>query len=308
MNQFDIIFYMPIFDTIVTNSIPYLPKWIAKPFSKPYVAGETVEEALAEVKALNSKGFSATIDILGEHTKDIHVAKDITNQYCNLYEEIENNAINCTISIKPTHVGLNISLSEAVTNMLIIAKKASEVGNFLRIDMESSDFTDHTFDIFKECKKVYGNIGAVTQAYLYRSEDDIETFGDEQFNSRICKGIYKESKTIAFQEREDIRNNFILLAKKMARKGSFCGYATHDQILIDLLLEWVKSENISPHLFEFQALYGVPMNGRLEQLIDEGFKVRIYVPFGPDWFDYSVRRLKENPDIAGYVLSNLFKK
>ena len=131
---------------------------------------------------------------------------------------------------------------------------------------------------------------------------------NDQFNSRICKGIYKESKTIAYQDREDIRNNFLLLAKIMARKASFCGYATHDQVLIDRILDWVESEKIAPHLFEFQSLFGVPMNGRLEQLVEKGFKVRIYVPFGPDWFDYSLRRLKENPDIAGYVISNLFKK
>ena len=299
---------MPIFDSIITSSIPHLPKWFAKPFSKPYVAGETVEEALSEIKHLNSKGFSATIDILGEHTENIDLARDITRQYCDLYEQIENNALDSTISVKPTHIGLSISKTEAISNMLSVLKKAKEFGNFLRIDMENSKVTDQTFDIYLECKKIYDKVGVVIQAYLYRSESDIEAFANNQFNSRICKGIYKETKNIAYQDREDIRKNFLLLAKSMAGKGSFCGYATHDQILIDRILEWVKSENISPHLFEFQTLFGVPMNGRLEQLVEKGFKVRIYVPFGPDWFDYSVRRLKENPDIAGYVISNLFKK
>ena len=299
---------MPIFDSIITSSIPHLPKWFAKPFSKPYVAGETVEKALLEIKNLNSQGFSATLDILGEHTEDIELARDITRQYCNLYEEIDKNNLDSTISVKPTHIGLSISKTEAVSNMLSILNRAKEFGNFLRIDMENSKVTDQTFDIYLECKKIYNRVGVVIQAYLYRSANDIENFADNQFNSRICKGIYKESKTIAYQNREDIRNNFLLLAKSMAEKGSFCGYATHDQILIDRILEWIKSESISPHLFEFQALFGVPMNGRLEQLVERGYKVRIYVPFGPDWFDYSIRRLKENPDIAGYVLSNLFKK
>ena len=299
---------MPIFDSIITSSIPHLPKWFAKPFSKPYVAGETVEKALLEIKNLNSQGFSATLDILGEHTEDIELARDITRQYCNLYEEIDKNNLDSTISVKPTHIGLSISKTEAVSNMLSILNRAKEFGNFLRIDMENSKVTDQTFDIYLECKKIYNRVGVVIQAYLYRSSNDIENFADNQFNSRICKGIYKESKTIAYQNREDIRNNFLLLAKSMAEKGSFCGYATHDQILIDRILEWIKSESISPHLFEFQALFGVPMNGRLEQLVERGYKVRIYVPFGPDWFDYSIRRLKENPDIAGYVLSNLFKK
>lgn len=299
---------MTIFDSIITNSIPHLPKWFAKPFSKPYVAGETVEEALSEIRHLNSKGFSATIDILGEHTEDTDLARDITHQYCNLYEQIEDNGLDSTISVKPTHVGLSISKTEAVSNMLSILKKAKEFGNFLRIDMEDSNVTDQTFDIYMECKKMYDRVGVVIQAYLYRSENDIDTLGNDQFNSRICKGIYKESKTIAYQDREDIRNNFLLLAKSMARKASFCGYATHDQTLIDRLLDLVESEKIAPHLFEFQSLFGVPMNGRLEQLVEKGFRVRIYVPFGPDWFDYSLRRLKENPDIAGYVISNLFKK
>ena len=299
---------MTFFDYIITNSIPHLPKWFAKPFSKPYVAGETVEEALSEIRHLNSKGFSATIDILGEHTEDTDLARDITHQYCNLYEQIENNGLDSTISVKPTHVGLSISKTEAVSNMLSILKKAKEFGNFLRIDMEDSNVTDQTFEIYMECKKMYDRVGVVIQAYLYRSENDIDTLANDQFNSRICKGIYKESKTIAYQDREDIRNNFLLLAKSMAKKASFCGYATHDQTLIDRLLDWVESEKIAPHLFEFQSLFGVPMNGRLEQLVEKGFRVRIYVPFGPDWFDYSLRRLKENPDIAGYVISNLFKK
>ena len=299
---------MAIFDSIITNSIPRLPKWFAKPFSRPYVAGETVEEALSEIRHLNSKGFSTTIDILGEHTEDTDLARGITHQYCNLYEQIEDNGLDSTISVKPTHVGLSISKTEAVSNMLSILQKAKEFGNFLRIDMEDSNVTDQTFDIYMDCKKIYDRVGVVIQAYLYRSENDIEVLANDQFNSRICKGIYKESKTIAYQDREDIRNNFLLLAKSMARKTSFCGYATHDQVLIDRILDWVESEKIAPHLFEFQSLFGVPMNGRLEQLVEKGFGVRIYVPFGPDWFDYSVRRLKENPDIAGYVISNLFKK
>jgi proline dehydrogenase len=299
---------MTLMDSMITRSLPYLPKWFAKPFAKPYVAGETVEEALSKIKELNAKGFSATIDILGEHINEPKQARKITSQYCSLYEDINEHSIDCTISVKPTHIGLNISQSEAVTNMTNIAKKASEFGNFLRIDMENSHFTDQTLEIYRECKAVYNNVGVAIQAYLYRSENDIKELGNSQFNSRICKGIYKESSTIAYQDREDIRNSFLLLAKTMARRGGFCGYATHDQILIDRLIEWISNENISSHLFEFQALFGVPMSGRLDELIQRGYKVRIYVPFGPDWFDYSVRRLKENPNIAGYVISNLFKR
>ncbi|MFL2982998.1 MAG: proline dehydrogenase family protein [Candidatus Neomarinimicrobiota bacterium] len=299
---------MSLIDSIITKGLPYLPRWFAKPFAKPYVAGETVDEALSKIKKLNTMGFSTTLDILGEHIEEYQQARDITSQYCMLYDHINKNSLDCTLSVKPTHVGLYISQSEAILNMTTIAKRASDFGNFLRIDMENSDFTDMTFNIYRECKAIYDNVGVAIQAYLHRSENDINILCNNQFNTRICKGIYSESSSIAYQNREDIRNNFLLLAKTAARIGGFCGYATHDQILIDMLLEWIKNEKISKHQFEFQALYGVPMDGRLDELIQKGFKVRIYVPFGPDWFDYSIRRLNENPNIAGYVISNLFKK
>lgn len=298
---------MSFINSIITSSLPLLPKWFAKPFAKPYVAGENSKDALQQVKQLNEKGFDATLDILGEHVTDEEHAQQITSEYCKLYELIDEQALECTLSVKPTHIGLNISETEAFANMSKIAKKAQEFGNFLRIDMESSDYTDHTFEILKHCKKFYDNVGVAVQAYLFRSQNDIDNLSNDRFNSRICKGIYKESSTIAYQSRGDIRNNFLLLAKMMAKRGSFCGYATHDQVLIDKLLEWIQDENIDMHLFEFQVLFGVPMDGRLEFLLEKGFKVRVYVPFGPDWFDYSVRRLKENPNIAGYVISNFFK-
>ena len=298
---------MSFINSIITSSLPLLPKWFAKPFAKPYVAGENSEDALQHVKQLNDKGFDATLDILGEHVMDKELAQKITSQYCKLYELIDEHVLECTLSVKPTHIGLKISESKALANMSEIAQKAKEFGNFLRIDMESSGYTDQTFEILKHCKKFYDNVGVAIQAYLFRSQNDINNLSNAQFNSRICKGIYKESSTIAYQGRDDIRNNFLLLAKMMAKRGSFCGYATHDQVLIDKLLEWIQDENIAKHLFEFQVLFGVPMDGRLESLLEKGFKVRVYVPYGPDWFDYSVRRLKENPNIAGYVISNFFK-
>ena len=294
-------------NTLITNILPYLPKWFSKPFAKPYVAGETIDTAIAQVKLLNQKGFSATLDILGEHVKSKDTAENITRQYCKLYHHINDNLLDCTLSVKPTHVGLMISQNEAILNMSTIAQNAKKYGNFLRIDMESSQYTNQTFEIFNNCRLITKNVGVAIQAYLFRSLDDIEKMANNHFNSRICKGIYKESNLIAFQDREDIKNNYLLMAKTMAVKGAFAGYATHDQDLIDRLLDWIKSEKISKHLFEFQVLFGVPMNGRLETLIEKGYKVRIYVPFGPDWFEYSVRRLKENPNIAKYVLSNLIK-
>ncbi|SVB64641.1 uncharacterized protein METZ01_LOCUS217495 [marine metagenome] len=294
-------------NSFLTSTFPLLPRWIAKLFAKPYVAGETEDEAVTHIKALNDRGFAATVDILGEHVLTTDEARDITNQYCHIYDRIFSESLDCNISIKPTHIGLNISLAEAMANTTAILKKAREHGNFLRIDMENSPFTDQTFELYDHCKKIYENVGVVVQSYLHRSLEDVERLTNESFNSRICKGIYREPDTIAFQGREEIKDNFLDLAKAMAVKSAYAGYATHDHDLLDQLLEWIESKNISRDLFEFQVLYGVPMAGRLDVLRNAGYKVRIYVPFGPDWFDYSIRRLKENPDIAGYVIKNMFK-
>ena len=299
---------MSLFNSIVTSVLPILPKWFAKPFARPYVAGQTEDDAVTHIRTLNEKGFSATVDILGEHVLTKEEARDITAQYCHLYDRILNESLDCNISMKPTHVGLNISLAEAMSNITTILKKAQEHENFLRIDMENSLFTDQTIEIYHHCKTIYNNVGVVIQSYLHRSIDDILFLANDQFNSRICKGIYKESEYIAYQNREEIQDNFLTLAKTMATRNAYSAFATHDQELIDRLLDWIITDKVPKDLFEFQVLYGVPMNGRLEALLGAGYKVRVYVPYGPDWFDYSVRRLTENPKIISYVLKNFFRK
>lgn len=299
---------MSLFNSIVTSALPILPKWFAKPFARPYVAGQTEDDAVTHIRTLNEKGFSATVDILGEHVLTKEKARDITAQYCHLYDRILNESLDCNISMKPTHVGLNISLAEAMSNITTILKKAQEHENFLRIDMENSLFTDQTIEIYHHCKTIYNNVGVVIQSYLHRSIDDILILANDQFNSRICKGIYKESEYIAYQDREEIQGNFLKLAKNMVTRNAYSAFATHDQELIDRLLDWIITDKVPKDLFEFQVLYGVPMNGRLEALLGAGYKVRVYVPYGPDWFDYSVRRLKENPKIISYVLKNFFRK
>ena len=299
---------MSLFNSIITLTLPILPKWFAKPFARPYVAGKTEDDAVSHIRALNVKGFSATVDILGEHVLTKEEARNITAQYCHLYDRIAGESLDCNISVKPTHVGLDISLAEAMGNFTTLTKKAQEHENFLRIDMENSPFTDQTFEIYQHCKTIYNNVGVVIQSYLHRSLDDIHHLANGKFNSRICKGIYRESESIAYQSREEIQDNFLSLAKTMVAQKAYSGYATHDQDLIDRLLDWIEIEKISKDLFEFQVLYGVPMEGRLQALLEAGYKIRVYVPYGPDWFDYSVRRLKENPKIVSYVMRNFFRK
>jgi len=291
---------------LIASSVSIFPKWFIELFSKSYVAGYSSNEVLSIVEKLNHKGFSATIDILGEHVKDLEISKNITQQYCELFDSINSKSIDSNISVKPTHIGLDISKNVALENFNKIIDTAKKKSNFLRIDMESSTNTDDTLEIYKSLKDNYSGVGIVLQAYLKRSINDIENLAGPEFNARICKGIYKEDSEIAYKEKDMINNNFLEMAKLMLQKNSYACFATHDQQLIDSLVELVEKMKIETTKFEFQVLYGVPMNGKLEKLISKGYKVRIYVPFGPDWYEYSLRRLKENPNIAGYVIKNLF--
>ena len=295
-------------NNILASSVSVLPKWFIKFFSKSYIAGHRPKEVIDIVKNLNSQGLSATIDILGEHINSQEKTNSVTKEYIHIYNSIAKNSVDSNISVKPTHIGLDISMDLALENFKILINKASESSNFLRIDMESSKNTDSTFKIYNDLFKIYPKVGVVLQAYLKRSIADIEKLAGPGFNARICKGIYKENKNIAYQDPEDISKNFLAMAKAMLAKNSYACYATHDLQLIDDLVLLTKEMDADPSKFEFQVLYGVPMKGKLKKLLKSGYKVRVYVPYGPDWYDYSIRRIKENPNIAGYVIKNLFAK
>ena len=295
-------------NNILASSVSVMPKWFIKLFSKSYIAGHRPKEVIDIVKNLNSQGFSATIDILGEHINSQAKTNSVTKEYIQIYNDIAKNSVDSNISVKPTHIGLDISMDLALKNFKILINKASESSNFLRIDMESSINTDSTFKIYDDLFKIYPKVGVVLQAYLKRSIADIEKLAGPGFNARICKGIYKENKNIAYQDPEDISKNFLAMAKVMLAKNSYACYATHDLQLIDDLILLTKEMDADPSKFEFQVLYGVPMKGKLKKLLKSGYKVRVYVPYGPDWYDYSIRRIKENPNIAGYVIKNLFAK
>ena len=295
-------------NNILASSVSVMPKWFIKLFSKSYIAGHRPKEVIDIVKNLNSQGFSATIDILGEHINSQDKTNSVTKEYIQIYNDIAKNSVDSNISVKPTHIGLDISMDLALENFKILINKASESSNFLRIDMESSKNTDSTLKIYDDLFKIYPKVGVVLQAYLKRSIADIEKLAGPGFNARICKGIYKENKNIAYQSPEDISKNFLAMAKAMLAKNSYACYATHDLQLIDDLVSLTKEMDADTSKFEFQVLYGVPMKGKLNELLKSGYKVRVYVPYGPDWYDYSIRRIKENPNIAGYVIKNLFAK
>ena len=292
----------------ILSLIGILPKWMVHPFAKTYVAGETVEKTIQVVKKLNGLGYTCTLDILGEHIKSSIKAETITNDYCSLYKVINEENLNCNISIKLTHIGLELDQKLVENNLEEILQHAQLHNNFLRIDMENSPYTQKTLDLYQKYVSSYDKIGIVLQAYLKRSLKDAEDLNNSGFNSRICKGIYNESSEIAYKDRKEIRDNFFLITKEILSGEGFAAIATHDIPLIDRIEEWIEENNIPNNRFEFQVLYGVPMGNRLNKLLEKGCAVRQYIPFGPDWFDYSLRRLKENPKIISYVLANLFKK
>ena len=299
---------MPITNSLLATIMPYLPKVLVRPFAKPYVAGESIDSVIKIAKKLNDNGFSTTLDILGEFVNSKEEANKIKNAYSDLIKNISSKKLDSTISVKLTHLGLGIDskLGEENFNSLSLIGKEYNVG--ITIDMENSPYTSKTFEIYKNAIIKNEKLGAVIQAYLYRSLDDIKHLDSSLLNLRICKGIYNESQDIAIQDRLAINDNYFEMAKSLLNGQGYACLATHDLTLIDRLESFIDENDISPKRFEFQVLYGVPMGNRLEELKSKGYKIRIYVPFGEAWFEYSVRRLKENPKIISYVLKNLFKK
>ena len=193
-------------------------------------------------------------------------------------------------------------------NLQQILRHAESHNNFLRIDMENSPYTQRTIDLYQKNIHNYDKMGIVLQAYLKRSLEDAQTLSTPGFNTRICKGIYNEPSNIAFKERTEIQDNFFLITKEILSGKGFAAIATHDIPLIDRIESWIEQNNISNDRFEFQVLFGVPMSGWLQKHLENNYRVRIYVPFGKDWYDYSIRRLKENPNIARYILKNIFRR
>jgi proline dehydrogenase len=298
---------MKLINNLLIQIIPFFPKSFIKLFASPYIAGITDDEMLSTVENLNTKGYDVTIDILGEHIKTEKEATEITERYANLYDEISSRSLQGNLSIKLTHIGQDLGYDIVKKNLIILTEKAKKHYNFLRLDMENSPYTSETIALYKEALKIYPNVGIVLQAYMHRSVDDLNALANENFNCRICKGIYIESEEIAYSDYKKIRENYIKLVQIGLQKGSYIGIAGHDEYLINHLYQWIQDNNISKTQYEFQVLYGVPMEKTLEKLIQEGNKIRVYVPYGDNWYDYSIRRLKENPKMVGYIFKNIFK-
>jgi len=298
-----------ILNTLIVKIFPSIPLPIVRNISKRYVAGESLQYAIRAVKDLNKSGYYVTLDILGEHTETIKKSKQITASYVKIYNTINKLNLNCNISIKLSHIGLDINKKILNENFLLLLRKAKEFDNFLRIDMEDSRMIEDTIGLYKLMKNKYSKVGPVIQAYLYRSYSDLKSlhrFGE--LNFRLCKGIYNESSNVAYKDKDEINKNFIKLMTYAFKNKIYICIATHDINLIKSAYKLIKQLKIPNNMFEFQTLYGVPMHGWLEKHLENKFKVRIYVPFGADWYQYSFRRIKENPNIANYIIKNYFKK
>ena len=299
---------MKLINYLIIQIIPFLPKVFVRLVASPYIAGITDDEMLLNVQKLNNKGYDVAIDILGEHVKTEQEATEITERYANLYDRIASQKLNANLSIKLSHIGQDLGYDFVKSNLMILVNAAKKHNNFLRLDMENSPYISETINLYKKAFEDYSNVGIVLQAYMHRSKDDLDKLANEKFNVRICKGIYIESEDIAFRDYQKIRDNYIVLVQQALIKGAYVGIASHDEYLIDKLYLWIKENQIPTTQYEFQILHGVPMEKKLQQLIKEGNKVRVYVPYGDNWYDYSVRRLKENPKMAGYIIKNIFSK
>ena len=296
---------MSILNKVLVPTIQILPKSVVKVFANKYIAGDKLSDAVNTVKKLNDKKLMATVDVLGEFISDKNEALKSRDENLAVLDAIHKDDLDCNLSIKLTMLGLKIDSDFCLNLVKEILDRAKSVNRFVRIDMEDSSVTESTIKIFEICRKDYNNVGIVIQAYLKRSEKDIIRLTDIGASFRICKGIYIESPEIAFKDGNDIRQNFLKILRIALDRKSYVGIATHDEYLIKESVKMLKEMGINNNDYEFQMLLGVRENLR-EEAVAKGHRMRIYVPFGDRWYEYSVRRFKENPNMAGQVLKSIF--
>ncbi len=293
---------------LIIKTMPLVPKPVIRKISSRYIAGENLEDAVEVTKSLMKLGGMSTIDVLGEFVTTKEMALHEKSMCALVLDAIYQNQLESYLSVKPTSLGLDIDFEFAYENIKELVEKARSLNLFVRLDMENSPYTDKTFQIFKKLRdEGFLNVGIVIQAYLYRSEQDIKDLAKFKPSIRLCKGIYRESPSIAIQDKEEIRLNYKKLLKLILDLGLYPAIATHDDVLINYALELISKYNLKPTDYEFQMLLGV-REERRNELLRSGHRLRVYVPFGKDWYGYSTRRLKENPDIAGYIFKALFVK
>ena len=283
---------------------------VGRRMSGRFVAGMSVEEALDATAATNARGMSVSVDNLGENVTNLEEARHSAQLYHELVDAITARKLNANVSLKLTHMGLDVDEAASRTIVAEVVAHAAKQGNFVRIDMEGSPYTDKTLDIVRELHRQPGNanhVGAVIQSYLHRSQRDVEELCAEKIRIRLCKGAYKEPADIAYQDKAEVDSNFVELTKVMLKSGVFHGIATHDPKMIEATIAFAKSEGIAPSSFEFQMLYGVRRDLQ-EQLVKDGWGMRVYIPFGTEWYPYLMRRLAERPANVIFIAKNMLRR
>jgi proline dehydrogenase len=292
-----------LFDRVLVGGLPLVPKPIVGRVASRYVAGESLDDALRVVRNLNAEGAMATIDVLGEEVSERDKALAAVDEYLRVFEAIRTQGIDSNVSIKLTLLGLKIDVGFCRDNVERIAAAAKEAGNFVRIDMEDHTCTDPTLQIYHDLQPRYGNLGVVLQAYMRRTLSDIAALG-RGASVRLCKGIYVEPRRIAWKGYETVRANYVRALEKILDAGIYPAIATHDEYLVCQAVALVDKHRLERHQYEFQMLLGVDEELR-RILIAGGHRLRVYVPYGRDWYPYSTRRLRENPEVARHVLRAL---
>jgi len=288
-----------LLDRAIVKLLPAVPKPVVQRISSRYIAGATLDDAVRVVRALNADGKLATVDVLGEEIHDAAETASFVRAYEEVLEAIERERLDSSISIKLTALGLKVDHDLCRRNLVEVVGHAAARGNFVRIDMEDSSTTTDTLQLYRELREVgHDNVGVVLQAYMRRTVADIRDLADLKPNVRLCKGIYVEPPELAFRDFDAVRANFVQALDELLAADAYVGVATHDEWLIGQALERVAG--MAAKDYEFQMLLGV-REGRADELVAAGHRLRIYTPFGREWYGYSLRRLQENPKVAGYI-------
>jgi proline dehydrogenase len=291
-----------LFDRAIVWLLPAVPKPVVQRLSARYIAGPTLDDAMRVVGRLNAKGKLATVDVLGEEITHADEARAITGQYHDVLARIDEEGLDANVSVKLTGLGLELDLDLCRENLEAVVIDAAARGNFVRVDMEDSSTTDRTLELVRALRADgHDNVGVVLQSYLRRTADDVAGLDDV----RLCKGIYIEPEEIAYRDYDEVRANYARCLEALIEEGAYVAIATHDEYLIGEALRIVRD---LPHdRYEFQMLLGV-RPARADELVADGHRLRVYVPYGTHWYQYSVRRLQENPKMAGYVAADIFSR
>jgi proline dehydrogenase len=299
---------MNFFNKLIVATLPAVPKPIIRQFASRYIAGEEMSDAVRVVRELNAQGAMATLDVLGEDVHSRETAEASTQAILNVFDAIREFRLDSNVSVKLTQLGLKLDPAFCLENTRRLAVRARDLGNYLRIDMEDSTCTDATLWVYRELRKEFSNVGIVLQAYLRRTGRDAGELIDAGIgNFRLCKGIYIEAEEIAFKAHEEINRNYLEVLSDMFRRNAYVGIATHDDALIDGAYRLIGELKLPKSAYEFQMLLGVRPELR-RRLLGDGHRLRVYVPFGGQWYQYSIRRFKENPQVAGHVVKALLHR